>query len=124
METIDVALNDFALRCRSLLVSHISAALPRGLEPGEQVLLHDRRRGWFTGHVANISFEPADTVYRVKMGVRLTDDEARERRRATAESQVGSLSQQDVLDLLGELRAASRTIPVAVPRRRRSDTAL
>ena len=125
METIDVELSDFTLRARSMLVSHVSGSLARGLEPGEQVLLRDRGRGWFSAYVADIAFEPADTVYRVEIGVRLTEEEAGERLGRRTASAVGSLTKQDVLDLLGDLRAAGRTVPQRARRREtRSDTAL
>jgi hypothetical protein len=125
MEIIDVELSDFTLRSRSMLVSHVSSALTRGLEPGEQVVLRDRVRGHFSAHVADIGFEPADTLYRVRIGVRLTAEEAGERVRRGTASAVGSLSKQDVLDLLGDLRSAGRTLPAARPlREKRSGTAL
>lgn len=122
METIEVEINDFTLRSRSLLVGHVASALPRGLEPGEQVLVHDRVRGYFSAHVADLGFELADTVYRLQLGARLTDEEAHERLRGTIAPAPGTLTKQDLVDLLGQLRATSRTIPAAQPRR--TDTAL
>jgi hypothetical protein len=122
METIDVELNDFTLRCRSLLVSHAEASLSRGLEPGEQVVLHDRVRGYYTAHVSDLGFQPADTLYRLTLGVRLTEEEARERLLGTIAASPEPVTRQDLLDLLGNLRANGRTIPAG--RHRRADTAL
>jgi hypothetical protein len=126
METIEVELSDFTLRARSMLVSHVATSLARGLEPGEHVLLHDRARGHFSASVADVGFEPADTLYRIRIGVRLTDEEAGERRRRETASAVDGLTKQDVLDLLGELRSAGRSLPAAGRHRpeTRTDTAL
>jgi hypothetical protein len=126
METVDVELSDFTLRARSMLVSHVASGLTRGLEPGEQVIVRDATRGRFSAYVADIGFEPADTVYRLRIGVRLTEEEAAERLRgASAPAAGGTLTRQGVLDLLGELRAAGRTVPAPARRRgRRADTAL
>lgn len=125
MQVIDVELSDFTLRARSLLVSHVATTLARGLEPGEQVVLRDRGRGHFTAYVADIGFEPGDTVYRLRLGVRLTEQEADERLRRQPVAGGSSLTKQDVLDLLGELRAAGRTVPAGRQRREaRADTAL
>ena len=127
MEAIDVELSDFSLRCRSLAVSHVATSLTRGLEPGEQVVLHDRVRGYFTAHVSDLDFEPADTVYRLSLGVRLTQAEAHDRLLGTSASAPGPVTNQDLLDLLGRLRATTSTIPVPDDPERsdsRTDTAL
>ena len=125
METLDVTLTDFTLRARSLLVSHMGSSLARGLERGEELVVRAAGRGWFSAYVADIGFEPADTVYRVEIGVRLTAEEAGERLHRQAAPAAGSLTKQDVLDLLGGLRAAGRTVPAGRLRREaRADTAL
>jgi hypothetical protein len=112
MEAIDVELSDFSLRCRSLAVSHLAASLPRGLEPGEQVVLHDRARGYFTAHVADFDFEPHDTVYRMTLGVRISREEAHGRILGRMAPAPGPLTKQDLLDLLGQLRASDGPVPV------------
>jgi hypothetical protein len=117
MEAIDIDLSDFTRRCRSVSVSHVAASLPRGLEPGEQVVLHDRVHGYYTGVVADLDFEPADTVYRVEIGVRLTDLEALERLHGVLEPTGGRITRQDLLDLLGQLRSSSATVPAAARHR-------
>lgn len=123
MEAIDLDLSDFSLRCRSVSVSHVAASLPRGLEPGEQVVLHDRVRGYYSGSVADLAFEPADTSYRIAIGVRLTEAEAAERLHGVATPTSDRITKQDLLDLLGQLRSASATISTA-GRHRRADKAL
>jgi hypothetical protein len=70
MEIIDVELDELTLRRRSLLVSHRRTSLDRGLEPGERVVLRDPCRGTYSGHVADLGFELADTLYRIALGVR------------------------------------------------------
>jgi hypothetical protein len=141
METIDVEIVAFTLRARSMLVPHSSTALARGLDPGERVILHDTRLGHFSAIVADIAFEPNDTIYRLKVGVRLTPEEADERRRRApapaapaapeaipaipAIPATGTLTRQDLLDLLGQLRATDRNLPAGRHRREtRSDAAL
>jgi hypothetical protein len=104
MESIEVELSDFTLRRRSVVVSHAAADLTRGLEPGEQLLLHDAVRGHYSGHVADLDFGPTDTLYRVQVGVRLTHEEAVERMRGTVASPGSGITRQDLLDLLGQLR--------------------
>lgn len=124
MEAIDVELNDFALRCRSLTLSHVASSLPRGLEPGEQVILHDRARGYFSAHVSDLEFELADTVYRLTLGVRLSREEALERFVGAPVPATGPVTKQGLLDLLGQLRAMNRTVPEGPQVEGRADTAL
>jgi hypothetical protein len=123
VETLEVELSDFTLRCRSLLAAHSSVpTLTRGLEPGEQVVLHDRVRGYWSAHVADLGFEPADTVYRLRLGVRLSEEEAHERVLGRREPVAAtSVTKQELLDLLGRLRTQSPAAPAAG---RRTDTAL
>jgi hypothetical protein len=114
MEQVEIELADFTLRCRSVAVSHRGAGLARGLEPGEQLLLHDRRRGWFLGRVADLDFTATDTLYRIQVGVRLTDGEAAERLSGAAPAAgPGAVAIPEVLDLLGVL--AGRPVPSARP---------
>lgn len=115
MQSVEVELSDFSLRRRSVRISHVAADLLRGLEPGEQLVLHDRAHGYFTGHVADLDFEPADTVYRVEIGVRLTEHEALERMRGTLASGEGQITRQDLVDLLGQLRGTLAARPAQQP---------
>ncbi|SFC32155.1 hypothetical protein SAMN04487968_105169 [Nocardioides terrae] len=115
MQSIEVELGDFSLRRRSLLVSHVAADLPRGLEPGEQVLLHDRVRGYFSAHVADLDFTAGDTVYRVAIRRGLTDDQALERMRGTFAPTGGRITRTDLVDLLGQLRGTVAAAPAPVP---------
>jgi hypothetical protein len=121
MERIEVELSEFVLRSRSTVVSHVDAGLTRGLEPGEAVVLQDRARGHYAAEVVDLDFAPTDTLYRLRIGVRLGVEDALERLRGAAPTgeRVGH---QELLDLLGELRGAPRGA-VAVSTQR-ADTAL
>lgn len=67
MELIETQLSEFTSRSRSLAVSHASTGLRRGLEYGERVLV--RSNGSYrTAVVADISFTPEDTNYRLILG--------------------------------------------------------
>lgn len=71
MEIVEAELSTFTWRCRSLRVSHREAGLTRGLEPGEEVLVHDAgplRLGHVTAWVADVEFDLADTCYRLELG--------------------------------------------------------
>lgn len=71
MEIVEAELSTFTWRCRSLRVSHREAGLTRGLEPGEEVLVHDAgpmRLGHVTARVADVEFDLADTCYRLELG--------------------------------------------------------
>jgi len=123
MEAIDVELSDFTLRCRSLLLSHVATSLSRGLEPGEQVVLHDRVLGYYSARVADIGFDIGETLYRLQIGARLTEEEARERLLGATDPPPGRLTRSEILDLLAQLRASTRTLPAA-SRHRRTGAAL
>jgi hypothetical protein len=103
MEHIEVELSEFTRRSRSTVVSHVAAGLSRGLEPGEQVVLHDATHGSFAGEVVDLEFEPADTLYRIRVGVRLGVEDALERL-GGAQPSGERVGHQELLDLLGELR--------------------
>ena len=67
METLELRLTEFSRRSGSVLVSHSSLGLCRGLEPGERVLLDDAGT-WHTAVVADIDFDLTDTLYRLAIG--------------------------------------------------------
>lgn len=88
-------------------VSHAGAALERGLELGEDVVVHCADGEFLSARVTGLEFELEDTLYRLDLGVRLPLEEAAVR--LGVES--GALAPRrppvagsDVLDLLGELR--------------------
>lgn len=121
MERIEIELSEFTRRSRSVALSHTSAALTRGLEPDEQVLLHDPELGYWTATVVDLHFELEDTVYRLELGVRLTEDEASERLHpAVADAEAAALSgrvnAQQLLDLIGQMRRSQRQLDGAVSR--------
>ncbi len=121
MERIELDLNDFTRRSRSVAVSHRSTTLTRGLEPGEQVLLHDPERGHWTATVADLHFDLDDTVYRLELGVRLSETEAEERLHpAVADAETaaltGRVSAQQLLDLIGQMRRSQRELHDVVNR--------
>jgi hypothetical protein len=112
MERVVVELSPFTRRIRSLTVSHVAAGLPRGLESGEFVLVHDPADGAdFTAAVADIDFEIDDTVYRLELGTRITADEAREwLAPEPAPTAGGQVTTRRLIDLLGELRSRERAL--------------
>jgi hypothetical protein len=112
MERVVVELSPFTRRSRSLAVSHVAARLARGLEPGEFVLVHDPADGAdFTAAVADIGFEPEDTVYRVELGTRITPEEAEEWLAPEATPTAsGRMSTRRLMDLLLELRSRERAL--------------
>ena len=113
MEQIVVALSPFTRRSRSLAVSHVGAALRRGLEPGEHLVVHDPEADeHFTAVVADVAFELADTSYRLEIGTRITAAEAAEwLAPSTADER---LTTQDIVALLAELRRSERDVSAAL----------
>jgi len=113
VEQIVVALSPFTRRSRSLAVSHAAAGLHRGLDPGEHLLIHDPDAGeHFTGVVADVAFELADTSYRIEIGTRITSAEAHERLAPAADR--GRLGIADAVALLAELRRGERAVAAAL----------
>ena len=84
-------------------VAHSMLGLSRGLEPGEQLVLHDRAGEFHAATVADITFTLDDTHYVLTVGARLTAEMAEQRRLGL---QTGSedADLHDVVDLLGDLR--------------------
>jgi hypothetical protein len=121
-EVLEVDLHEFALRSRWLLLSHTAdTELSRGLEPGEKVIVHDARRGYWTARVAEILFEEADTLYRLDLGVRLGEVAPHAEAPVQSEPASGPVTEEEVHELLGELRSRSVRLP---PSGRRAHTAL
>ena len=112
MERVVVELSPFTRRSRSIAVSHVAAGLSRGLEPGEFVLVHDPADGAdFTAAVADIGFEPEDTVYRLELGTRITAEEAEEwLAPEPAPTAAGQVTTRRLIDLLRELRSRERAL--------------
>ncbi len=75
MERLELELNAFSRRARSVEVAHTSTALGRGLEPGERVLVRDGEEH-LIATVRDISFDLTDTHYRLELGATVTSDDA------------------------------------------------
>jgi hypothetical protein len=112
MERVVVELSPFTRRSRSVAVSHLAAGLPRGLEPGEFVVVHDPADDAdFTATVADVGFELEDTIYRLELGTRITPEEAAEWLAPTPSAdETGHVSTRRLLDLLLELRSGERAL--------------
>ncbi|MBM7516378.1 hypothetical protein [Nocardioides nitrophenolicus] len=113
MEQIVVALSPFTRRSRSLAVGHVGAGLRCGLEPGQHVVVHDPEADeHFTAVVADVTYELADTTYRIEIGTRITAAEAAE---CLAPPPLDDrLTTQDIVALLAELRRSERDVSAAL----------
>jgi hypothetical protein len=123
MILVETEVTDFTRRSRSLLVSHVATALPRGLEPGEVVVVRSGADHW-TACVIDIDFTLEDTVYRLSLGGRIPADQAADllADRGVDAHAVGSTGRSvevtDVLAMLGSLRDSGREgVRVPAPRR-------
>lgn len=115
MQQIVVALSPFTRRSRSLALSHVEQGLPRGLEPGEHVLVHDPAADdHFTAVVADIDFTLDDTCYRLELGTRVTAAEAAECLAPATDGSDDRLTTRDVVGLLAELRRSEREVTAAL----------
>jgi len=111
VEQIELQLSEFTLRSRSVAVSHLAAGLPRGLEPGEPLVLSDPHRGqFFAAVVADVDFELSDTVYRIELGSRLAAEEASDWLAPAPSPDSAEFSTRQILELLGELNRSRRMI--------------
>lgn len=90
--------------------SHVRSGLERGLELGEDVVVHCADGEFLAATVTGHDFELDDTLYRLELGVRLPLREAAVRLGveppdpAERPRTIGVQDVQDVLDLLGRLR--------------------
>lgn len=110
MELIEIELSEFSRRSRSVVVTHSSTDLSRGLEYGERVLVLDAD-GYRVAVVADIDFEMADTTYRLVLGGRVSEEMAQEHLIGELDLTVPSmrrLSVDDVADLLARSGAVHR----------------
>lgn len=115
MEKIELELTEFTLRSGSIAVSHTAQGLSRGLEPGELVVIRDRRTGrHYTAAVADIGFEPEDTVYRVEVGAPVSATEAARWLRPAGDT--GHVTNQEIMALLAELRRGRELVRDLVDR--------
>jgi hypothetical protein len=108
-----VELSPFTRRSRSLAVDHGGLGLDRGLEPGEHLVIHDPVADeHFTAVVCDITFELADTTYRLEIGTRITAAEAAERVGPPTDD--ARLTAQDIAALLADLRRGERDVAAAL----------
>jgi hypothetical protein len=122
VHTLELELSEFTRRVGSLLVAHTATALPRGLEPGESVLVRDGARAFYIATVRDISFELTDTHYRLELGAPMDATQVLAARRdALVADARDSHSRVDIPELLALLRAARPLAPE--PRPARADVA-
>ncbi|MCW2857735.1 MAG: hypothetical protein JWR52_3350 [Marmoricola sp.] len=116
MELIEIELSEFTRRSRSFVVTHRGAALTRGLEYGERVLVRDHD-GYRTAVVADIDFDVDDTSYRLVLGGPVSDEMAEVHLigdvepsvpRAAPSVPAPRVSIDDIADLLARSGAAHR----------------
>lgn len=116
MELVETAVPELSRRSRSMLVSHAATSLARRLEPGEEVVLHDRTTGdHWAATVVDVHVPPAALAqpdYRLALGVRLPEEHALARIGQVAGHEAlfreEQVDVQDLLDLLGAVRRSGR----------------
>lgn len=104
MQQMRAPLTAFTMRSGSVRLSHQESGLSRGLDLGEQVLVHDPATHRFmTATVADVDFELEDTSYRLRLGSEVPASQAAQWQ--AAEERAGRLSTDDVAALLDILRS-------------------
>jgi hypothetical protein len=98
MELINIELSEFTRRSRSVVLTHNSAGLSRGLEYGERVLLHTDGE-YRAAVVADIDLGLGDTHYRLVLGGVVPAELALERAGSPATTTSGRVSVHDVAGL-------------------------
>ena len=96
-----------AATSEELRVSHVRAGIERGLELGEDVVLHCADGEFLAARVSGLEFELEDTLYRMEPGVRLPLRDAAARLGVPPDAldvDATVLTEQGVLELLGRLR--------------------
>lgn len=106
MECMKVSMTTEQLTDRYFLsVPHSECDLERGLELAERVVVLDADGEYRGGTVEQVDFSLDDTIYRVRLGARLSPDLAAERMSGAVLSR-DRRSIHDIVDLLGDLRGA------------------
>ena len=123
MELVETAVPELSRRGRSMLVRHAHTDLPRRLEAGEEVVLHDPATGdYWSASVVDVHPPAAGRVepdYRLALGARLPEEHALARVGEVAGHEaLFSEEQVDVQDLLDLLGAVRRHGPGRVVHRR------
>src|SRR5690606_30026477 len=113
MELIGIELSEFSRRSRSILLNHADLALDILLCEGERVVLWGPLSGdYHSGTVVDVHLDGTEVQYRMEVGIRLPEELALDRITEMS-STSARLSNQDIVDLLGKLRAA--TMPTLNP---------
>jgi hypothetical protein len=111
VDQIELQLSEFTLRSRSVAVTHAAAGVQRGLEPGEPLVVRDPRSGhYFAAAVADVDFEPSDTVYRIELGSRLAAEEASDWLAPVPAADSDEVTTRQIMELLGELNRSRRML--------------
>lgn len=118
MLLVETEVAEFTRRSRSLLVSHTAVGLPRGLEPGEVVVVRSGGEHW-TGCVVDVDFTLDDTVYRLSLGGVVPADQAEALLGEDTATAAPRVDVADVVAMLGSLRAVGREA-LRVPAQRRA----
>lgn len=117
MLLVETEVAEFTRRSRSLQVSHTATGLPRGLEPGEVVVVRSGAEHW-TGCVVDVDFTLDDTVYRLSLGGVVPVEQAEALLREEA-AEAPRVDVADVVAMLGSLRTLGREA-LRVPAQRRA----
>jgi hypothetical protein len=114
MQQIRATLTPFTIRSGSMRVSHTDCRLPRGLDHGEHVLVHDPATGIdHAAVVADVDFELEDTTYRLELGSRITTEQAAQWSQPDGSLPTDWVTTSDIVELLGALRKSSASIETA-----------
>ncbi len=107
MELIGIEMSDFTRRARSMLLNHADLALDFALDEGERLVLWDALSGdYHSGTVVDVDRFGSEVQYRVEIGIRLPEELALDRITGMR-STTARLSNQDIVDLLEQLRVAT-----------------
>lgn len=113
MELIGIEMSDFTRRARSILLNHADLALDIMLDEGERVVLWDSISGdYHSGTVVDVHLDGTAVQYRMEVGIRLPEELALDRITGMRSSST-RLSNQDIVDLLEQLRTATMPTPAA-----------
>ena len=92
-----------------LLLAHDQSGLAATLVPGEEVVLRDLDGEFHAGVIAALSVRDGRLHYAIRQGVRLPSEAAQARLDGASDDTPGrGVSDQSLLDLLGELRDPDR----------------
>lgn len=115
MQQIQAALTAFTRRSGSIRVSHRQTQLSRGLDLGDQILVHDPATDThMVATVAEVDFELADTSYRLSLGREITAGEAAEWMTPVPVQASHRLSTRNIMTMLDLLRDGGLDVAAAI----------